>query len=588
MIGSTSRGGGFRGVLDYVFGPGKHDVPDRARLLVGSMMGMNPRELAAEFGLVRQLRPDCKKPVKHISFSLPPGEHLADSQWLEIGRRKAAQEGWDTWCMVEHTDEPHEHFHMIASRITQGGQVIRETGFDIAKTEQLCRQVELDFGLRQVASPERSAAGKKIPDRIKKPTRSEKKRDERTGVMSDKQQLQAILAKAAAKAKTPDELEMLLEDAHVDVRWNRKGGQIQGVSFGLRNYAAKGSKLGEDFKWAALSARLEANQKGEKDARRKSRPRKAYPSVEREGLRASAVALVKGWSRPGSSLGVAETLQRVDRSVPEMGHWWGPPEGNGSIGGLGAVLAPWPASGDLETGGSDLGPATAAQGAGGGTQELHPGWGSEAPPRPILGRPDAAGPDRGGRSGYLAGLAGGRPGGDGSLGLDWAGRQIIPGGGAPGRADGGKSGQGLGSLGQPEWGPVRNPHPLMAEAEKAYAEAKTEAAGVIQELSQAREGGLDDWLSPILPRDPVVLPSPPGYPEPPPVLRMAWSLQALWDGVQALAQVAQEALQRLGGVRKREMPPPALLKGLEAPPRPMESPSKPKLPVKAERKGIDF
>ena len=594
MIGSTSRGSGFRGVLSYVFGPGKHEAPDRARLLVGSMMGMNPRELSAEFGLLRTLRPDCKNPVKHISFSLPPGEHLTDSQWLEVGKRKAAQEGWDTWCMVEHTDEPHEHFHMIASRITQGGQVIRETGFDVAKTEQLCRQVELDFGLRQVASPERSAAGKKIPDRTKKPTRPEKKRDERIGYLSDKQQLQAIVANAVAKAKTPDELEMLLEDKQVDVRWNIKGGKTQGVSFGLRNYVATGSELGTDFKWAALSAQMEANQKGETDVRRKTRPRKAYPSVEREGLRSSAVALVNGWSSPRSSRGVAETLGRVERSVPEMGTWWGPLQGNSGIGGLGAALATRPDNGELDArsqgGAGDLGAGAAAQGELGHPPGLLPGRSADTPPRSLLVGPDTPRPDRGGGSGGLADLAGRGPGADGSHGLGGPGQAVIPGGSAPGRTDGGQPGQGMGSMGEPERGPVpvHHHHPLMDEAEEAYAEAKAEAARVLRELGQAQAGGLDDWLSPILPRDPAVLPSPEGYPEQPPALRMAWSLQGLWEGVQAIAQVAQEALQQLGLIRKREIPPSAPSKALETPFRPVEPPSKSKLPVKAERKGIEF
>ena len=145
-------------------------------------------------------------------------------------------------------------------------------------------------------------------------------------------------------------------------------------------------------------------------------------------------------------------------------------------------------------------------------------------------------------------------------------------------------------MGEPERGPVpvHHHHPLMDEAEEAYAEAKAEAARVLRELGQAQAGGLDDWLSPILPRDPAVLPSPEGYPEQPPALRMAWSLQGLWEGVQAIAQVAQEALQQLGLIRKREIPPSAPSKALETPFRPVEPPSKSKLPVKAERKGIEF
>lgn len=145
-------------------------------------------------------------------------------------------------------------------------------------------------------------------------------------------------------------------------------------------------------------------------------------------------------------------------------------------------------------------------------------------------------------------------------------------------------------MGEPKRGSVsrHNPHPLMVEAEEAYAEAKAEAVQALHELGQAQAGGFDDWLPPTLPRDPVVLPSPGGYPEPPPVIRMAWSLQGLLDGIQAMAQIAQEALQGLGVIRKREIPPPALSKGMEAPPRPTAPPSGPRAPATVVRKGIEF
>ena len=39
MIGKTSRGPGFRGVLIYVFGPGKHNKPGRAEYIGGTLSG---------------------------------------------------------------------------------------------------------------------------------------------------------------------------------------------------------------------------------------------------------------------------------------------------------------------------------------------------------------------------------------------------------------------------------------------------------------------------------------------------------------------------------------------------------------------
>jgi hypothetical protein len=52
MIGKQIKGTGFRGCLNYVLG--KKD----AALIGGTMCGQTPEELAAEFGIARQLRPN--------------------------------------------------------------------------------------------------------------------------------------------------------------------------------------------------------------------------------------------------------------------------------------------------------------------------------------------------------------------------------------------------------------------------------------------------------------------------------------------------------------------------------------------------
>ena len=131
----------------------------------------------------------------------------------------------------------------------------------------------------------------------------------------------------------------------------------------------------------------------------------------------------------------------------------------------------------------------------------------------------------------------------------------------------------------------------MTEAEQAYAEAKAQAVEAIMEVNRHEAGGLSDWLPPVLPRDPVELPPPAGHPEPPLALRMAWHIRSLWEGVQELAQAAQEALQRLGVLKERELPPPELPKSLETPFKPVATPAPP-IPEKPKqangKRGIDF
>ena len=265
MIANQTRGGGFRGALEYVFGPGHNDAPDRAVLLGGSMAGWDPRSLAREFGELRSLRPDCMNPVKHLSFRLPDHEHLTVEQWLEVGAAKAAQEGWDTWCLVRHNDEPGDHVHMLASRITQDARVIREDAFDVKGTEQLCREFELKFGLQQLQSPERSLTGKKIRterDRVKAPTHAERDMMARTHERSDKVDYQVeILAALETRPTTWEEFREALEARGIGLRTTVKKGEVTGVSFDASGATPmKGSALGMDFGGAALNSQISENQ----------------------------------------------------------------------------------------------------------------------------------------------------------------------------------------------------------------------------------------------------------------------------------------------------------------------------------------
>ena len=66
-----NRGAGFRGVLDYAY-------KSTAVVIGGNMSGTNARDLATEFGVARQMRPDVEKPVWHCSLSLPVGEKISD------------------------------------------------------------------------------------------------------------------------------------------------------------------------------------------------------------------------------------------------------------------------------------------------------------------------------------------------------------------------------------------------------------------------------------------------------------------------------------------------------------------------------
>lgn len=159
MIGSLHKGAGARGLVSYLLqeqdASGK--TRPRADIIGGTLAGQTPRELAEEFGQLRQLRPTLGKAIVHQSLRVSPEDReLTDQEWTEIGRRWAEGMGHDGYVTVCHGD----HIHIAASRIRIDGSVVSDS-HDYRRSETLVREIERDFGLHQVEAshllePERS------------------------------------------------------------------------------------------------------------------------------------------------------------------------------------------------------------------------------------------------------------------------------------------------------------------------------------------------------------------------------------------------------------------------------------------------
>src|SRR5690554_3334880 len=119
------HGTGFRGVLNYV---AERDSPgaEPGRLIGGNVSGTTPRELATEFGAIRQLRPDIEKPVWHQSLRLPKGDRLDDDEWARFADDYMERMGFTdrharTYWL--HDDAEGQHIHIVACRVSLDGKV---------------------------------------------------------------------------------------------------------------------------------------------------------------------------------------------------------------------------------------------------------------------------------------------------------------------------------------------------------------------------------------------------------------------------------------------------------------------------------
>jgi hypothetical protein len=244
MIAKLVKGKGFRGALEYNL------QQEKGRILATNMAGETPRELSAEFGEIRKLRPNLGKAVMHVSLSAVPGEKLTDKQWQKIGQRYLRGMGFrdNQYIIIRHTDTEHEHIHILANRITHGGEVVSD-GLEFRRAEQLMREIERDYALKQVApsfESERRAM-----------TKGEIEHGLRTGQPSVRQQLQQLCDAAAKDCHSFSEYQARLEAVGVELLpvVQLDGAKLSGLSYRLNDMTMKGSDLGKSYAAAGIQKR---------------------------------------------------------------------------------------------------------------------------------------------------------------------------------------------------------------------------------------------------------------------------------------------------------------------------------------------
>lgn len=278
MIQNIVKGRGFRGALDYVLGK------DGAERLTGTVDGQTPRELAAEFRAVRQLRPDVERAVFHASLSAPIGERLSDAQWVAVSEQYLARMGFaeSPYVVVRHQDQAHEHVHVIASRIDVHGRVVSDAR-DYYRGQQVLRELERAHGLTRVAASwERGPeAGKQLSVPEVQQRRAELARYERTGERPFGDLVREHAPAAFRTARSWDELQANLRQVGLELVPKRGGLAAQDPTTGE---TVKASAVGRDCARSKLEQRFgvtyEQWQHEQQPARERDRPTDRSLGVE--------------------------------------------------------------------------------------------------------------------------------------------------------------------------------------------------------------------------------------------------------------------------------------------------------------------
>lgn len=263
MIQKARIGRGFRGVLNYVFSESAERGHERARILDGNMAGRTPRELAAEFGVFRQLNPDLTRAVYHCSLRLPSEEWLPAADWREFCRDylEAMGFGASPYVVVQHADD---HVHIVASRIQFDGSTVPD-GNDRWRSNRVIHALEEKHDLAHARDPERAR------ERQPRVSRDEVALAARVGEVPPKFLLAARIDAAIAHSDgTRAEFAAVLDGLGVTTHWHiADTGRVQGASYTVRDYAGamgatvKGSQVGKGYGWGRLAARLDERREEE-------------------------------------------------------------------------------------------------------------------------------------------------------------------------------------------------------------------------------------------------------------------------------------------------------------------------------------
>ncbi|MFF2142069.1 relaxase/mobilization nuclease domain-containing protein [Kitasatospora sp. NPDC058190] len=287
-------GSNTRGLLAYLYGPGRQDEHRDPHIVAGFAMLAMPDPGRDENATLTQLARYLDEPVRlrnsepskkltdHVWHcpvrAAPEDRYLSDAEWSEIAERIVratgiAPKGDDLacrWIAVRHADD---HIHILATTVREDGRrpKLHNSGQRIG-TE--CREIEKDYGLRQLGTGDRTAE--------RRPTQAEMHKAKRLGwEQTSREWLQDRIRAAIPHASNAEELLTYLQADGVEVKIRRfPSGDLQGYSVarpgdlkanGQPNYIP-GGKIAPDLSLPKLQDLLAAGKPEEHPTARRNQP----------------------------------------------------------------------------------------------------------------------------------------------------------------------------------------------------------------------------------------------------------------------------------------------------------------------------
>ena len=158
MIAKINTTNNPKALINYLFQDKENGVKDRSVYIGSQFCGDNAAEINKEWSRYTDQNPKLKNKAMHLIFSLPEGEKLTDSQWLDFAQgivtEKMGLQDF-AWVAVKHidTEDRHPHLHIAVCRVsTITGKTLSDRQ-SYQKGMQISRAAEKKYQLEIVKNP---------------------------------------------------------------------------------------------------------------------------------------------------------------------------------------------------------------------------------------------------------------------------------------------------------------------------------------------------------------------------------------------------------------------------------------------------
>ena len=233
--------------LEYVFREGK-----LGRILaLHNLRGETPKEIHEEMRLINDYNSRCKNKFLRIEIGIAPKDEpqMTFKALNRLALLFAKQMGLDDhqWVAVTHKDTDNLHIHIIANRISLGGQVY-DTTFVSNRAARVAEELSRKHGMtiaKEVATvrPHKKAQSDPARERTKQQVRNI---------------CYALLDKLKGKSLSGHSMFLYEHRSGVTIeRMKNKQGKVYGLKFTYGEHSFKASEIGREFGFRTLPKQFE-------------------------------------------------------------------------------------------------------------------------------------------------------------------------------------------------------------------------------------------------------------------------------------------------------------------------------------------